>query len=44
MGLPPLFLMETEMAVGGSDWPGPAFTEAPTTEMLALAVALSMRL
>ena len=39
-----MFLMETEMAVGESDWLGPAFTDAPTTEMLALAVALLTRL
>ena len=44
IGLPPLFLMETAMAMGGAPTDCPALTDAPTIEMLELAAALPTRL
>jgi len=44
IGLPPLFLMEMEMAEGGSLAVGPDLTDAPTTMMLEVVVALVTRL
>jgi hypothetical protein len=44
MGLPPSFLIEMEMAVGGLLDEVPALVAAPTTIMLALDVALPTRL
>jgi hypothetical protein len=44
MGVPPLFLSATEMAVGELEAVSPALRDAPTTSMLELAVALLMRL
>jgi hypothetical protein len=44
IGLPPLFLTETETAVGDAAAEAPALVAAPTTTMLALDVALVTRL
>ena len=44
IGLPPLFLMETEIAEGESLAVAPALMAAPATTMLVLAVALLTRL
>ncbi len=44
MGLPPLFLMEIEMASGEDPVAGPALRDAPTTATLSLDVALLTRL
>ncbi len=44
IGLPPSFFIEIEMATGEADVEDPALTEAPTTVMLELEVALLTRL
>ena len=44
IGLPPLFLMEIESAVGELPAEVPAFSDAPITTTLVLAVALLTRL
>jgi hypothetical protein len=44
MALPPLFLIDIEMAMGEEVTEGPAFKEASTTATLELAVALLTRL
>ena len=44
IGLPPLFLMETEMAVGELTDEAPALIATPVTMMLVFVVALLTRL
>ena len=44
MGLPPVFLTETDIATGEADAESPAFRDAPTMEMLELEVAALTRL